>query len=62
MSARVDIAKQPQPTVPFMDDHLIYAAVLIVLALLAAGNTLGLGRTWAAIPLTQPSVAQVATA
>jgi thiosulfate dehydrogenase [quinone] large subunit len=36
-----------------MDDHLVYAAVLIVLALLGAGNTLGLGRTWAATPLVQ---------
>ena len=36
-----------------MDDHLIYAAVLIVLALLYAGNTLGLGRAWAATPLVR---------
>jgi thiosulfate dehydrogenase [quinone] large subunit len=40
-------------TNPILDDHLIYAAVLIVLALLGAGNTLGLGRAWAAIPLVQ---------
>jgi thiosulfate dehydrogenase [quinone] large subunit len=38
---------------PFMDDHLVYAAVLIVLALLGAGNTLGLGRAWAATPLVR---------
>jgi thiosulfate dehydrogenase [quinone] large subunit len=38
---------------PFMDDHLIYAAVLIVLALLGAGNTVGLGRAWAATPLVR---------
>jgi thiosulfate dehydrogenase [quinone] large subunit len=37
----------------FMDDHLIYAAVLIVLALLGAGTTLGLGRWWAATPLVR---------
>jgi len=43
----------PPTTNPILDDHLIYAAVLIVLALLAAGNTLGLGRAWAAIPLVQ---------
>jgi thiosulfate dehydrogenase [quinone] large subunit len=36
-----------------MDDHLIYAAVLIVLALLGAGDTLGLGRRWAAVPLVR---------
>jgi thiosulfate dehydrogenase [quinone] large subunit len=43
----------PPASNPFMDDHLVYAAVLIVLALLGAGNTLGLGRTWAATPLVQ---------
>jgi thiosulfate dehydrogenase [quinone] large subunit len=43
----------PPTTNPILDDHLIYAAILIVLALLAAGNTLGLGRAWAAIPLVQ---------
>jgi thiosulfate dehydrogenase [quinone] large subunit len=43
----------PPATNPFMDDHLVYAAILIVLALLGAGNTLGLGRVWAATPLVQ---------
>ena len=43
----------PPDNNPFMDDHLIYAAVLILLALLGAGNTLGLGRAWAALPLVQ---------
>ncbi|MFB9451867.1 DoxX family protein [Dactylosporangium vinaceum] len=38
---------------PFLDEHLVYAAVLIVLALLGAGNTLGLGRTWTALPLVR---------
>ena len=37
----------------FMDDHLIYAGVLVLLALLGAGNTLGLGRVWAATPLVR---------
>jgi len=32
---------------PFMDDHLVYAMVLIGLALAHAGDTLGLGRQWA---------------
>ena len=41
----------PPASNPFMDEHLIYAAVLIVLALLGAGNTLGLGRMWARTPL-----------
>lgn len=43
----------PPTTNPILDDHLVYAAVLIVLALLAAGSTFGLGRTWAAIPVVQ---------
>jgi thiosulfate dehydrogenase [quinone] large subunit len=43
----------PPTTNPILDDHLINAAILIVLALLAAGHTLGLGRAWSAIPLVQ---------
>ncbi|GAA0711611.1 DoxX family membrane protein [Dactylosporangium roseum] len=38
---------------PFMDEHLVYAAVLVVLALLGAGNTFGAGRAWAALPLVR---------
>ncbi|WP_416975006.1 hypothetical protein [Streptomyces sp. 4F14] len=34
-------------TNPFADYHLIYAIVLIVLAVAAAGDALGLGRRWA---------------
>lgn len=36
----------PPATNPFMDDHLIYALVLIALALMGAGRTLGLGQMW----------------
>jgi thiosulfate dehydrogenase [quinone] large subunit len=43
----------PPANNPFMDDHLVYAAVLVVLALLGAGNVLGLGRRWAATPLVR---------
>jgi len=43
----------PPASNPIMDEHLIYAAVLIVLALLGAGNTFGLGRAWSATPLVQ---------
>jgi thiosulfate dehydrogenase [quinone] large subunit len=43
----------PPATNPFMDDHLVYAAVLILLALLGAGNTWGLGRQWAATSLVR---------
>ena len=35
----------PQDDV-FMDNHIIYALVLVGLALVGAGNTLGLGRWW----------------
>ena len=37
----------------FMDDHLIYAAVLTGLALVGAGNTFGLGRAWANLPIVR---------
>jgi thiosulfate dehydrogenase [quinone] large subunit len=43
----------PPANNPFMDDHLVYAAVLAVLALTGAGDTLGLGRLWARVPLVQ---------
>lgn len=43
----------PPDTNPFMDDHLVYAAVLILLALLGAGTTWGLGRRWAATSLVR---------
>jgi len=36
-----------------MDDHLVYAGVLVVLALTAAGDTLGLGRIWGRLPLVR---------
>jgi thiosulfate dehydrogenase [quinone] large subunit len=37
----------PPENNPFMDEHLINAAVLVGLALFGAGATLGLGRMWA---------------
>ncbi|MFF5289817.1 DoxX family protein [Paractinoplanes globisporus] len=43
----------PPASNPFLDDHLIYAAILIVLALLGAGDTLGLGRAWSSLPLVR---------
>ncbi|AXO34779.1 hypothetical protein [Micromonospora sp. B006] len=43
----------PPANNPFMDDHLIYAGLLAGLALVGAGNTLGLGRIWAKLPLVQ---------
>ena len=43
----------PPANNPFMDDHLIYALVLVVLALASAGRTLGLGKVWERIPLVE---------
>ncbi|QNP68288.1 hypothetical protein IAG44_01585 [Streptomyces roseirectus] len=40
-------------TNPFADYHLVYAVVLIVLAVVAAGDALGLGRLWARLPLVR---------
>jgi thiosulfate dehydrogenase [quinone] large subunit len=37
----------------FMDDHLIYAMVLAMLALTGAGATLGLGAWWQHQPLVR---------
>lgn len=37
----------------FMDDHLVYAAVLVLLALLQAGDTFGLGRAWSETALVR---------
>lgn len=36
----------PIATNPFLDDHLVYAGVLVGLALMHAGDTLGLGKAW----------------
>lgn len=44
-------ASIPLENNPFMDDHLIYAMVAIGLAAQKAGDTGGLGRTWAAMPV-----------
>ncbi len=40
-------------TNPFVDYHVIYAVALIVLAATAAGNTLGIGRLWARLPIVR---------
>jgi thiosulfate dehydrogenase [quinone] large subunit len=43
----------PPPNNPFLDDHLIFAGLLVGLALVGAGDTLGLGKVWARMPLVQ---------
>ncbi|MFB2580475.1 DoxX family protein [Herbiconiux sp. P15] len=40
-------------TNPLVDYHIIYALVLIVLAVLSAGDTWGAGATWKRLPLVQ---------
>lgn len=46
-------AELPLDTNPFMDDHLVYAVVLIALALANAGDTLGIGAWWGRTPLVR---------
>ncbi len=43
----------PPASNPFMDDHLIYAMVLVALALVGAGRFLGLGQVWERLPIVQ---------
>ena len=43
----------PPANNPFMDDHLVYAMLLVILAAAGAGTTLGLGTTWGRIPLVR---------
>lgn len=43
----------PPENNPVVDDHLVHAAILVVLALTAAGDTLGLGARWAKLPLVR---------
>ena len=40
-------------TNPIVDYHVIYALVLVLCATLLAGDTWGLGRRWARLPLVQ---------
>jgi thiosulfate dehydrogenase [quinone] large subunit len=40
----------PPANNPFMDDHIVYALMLGLLALIGAGRTFGLGRAWEKIP------------
>jgi thiosulfate dehydrogenase [quinone] large subunit len=43
----------PPANNPFMDDHLIYAMVLVALALVGAGRFFGLGQVWERLPIVQ---------
>jgi thiosulfate dehydrogenase [quinone] large subunit len=43
----------PPANNPFMDDHIIYALVLVLLAALGAGRFLGLGGAWERLAIVQ---------
>ena len=43
----------PPENNPFVDDHLIYAGVLVLLALTSAGDTLGLGKLWSRLSIVK---------
>jgi thiosulfate dehydrogenase [quinone] large subunit len=43
----------PPENNPFMDDHIVYALVLVALALTGAGRYFGLGRTWERLAIVQ---------
>ena len=44
---------QQGSTNPLIDYHVIYALVLIIVALTFAGDTWGLGKWWANLPVVQ---------
>lgn len=46
-------AALPVETNPFLDDHIVYAVAMIVLALGGAGRHLGFGRAWRDLPVVQ---------
>src|SRR4051812_47039125 len=43
----------PPANNPFMDDHLVYALVLIALALMGSGRFIGLGGAWERLAIVQ---------
>jgi thiosulfate dehydrogenase [quinone] large subunit len=46
-------ASLPPENNVFMDDHIIYAGLIVVLALTAAGDTWGFGKAWAKVPFVK---------
>jgi len=46
-------ASLPLENNPLLDDHLVYAVVLVALAIFGAGRVIGLGRQWERLPLVQ---------
>jgi thiosulfate dehydrogenase [quinone] large subunit len=51
------MASLPLENNPFMDDHLVYAMVLVLLAALRAGDTAGLGAQWRRLPVVRDHAA-----
>jgi thiosulfate dehydrogenase [quinone] large subunit len=51
------MASLPLDNNPFMDDHLVYAMVLVLLAALRAGDTAGLGAQWRTLPVVRDHTA-----
>jgi thiosulfate dehydrogenase [quinone] large subunit len=47
-------SRLPPTTNPFLDQHIIYVLVLIGLAALKAGDTLGLGKWWSKLVNNSP--------
>jgi thiosulfate dehydrogenase [quinone] large subunit len=48
-----DTGEPTMSTNPILDYHILYALVLIGLAIIAAGNTWGLGKTWTNLNLVK---------
>jgi thiosulfate dehydrogenase [quinone] large subunit len=48
-----DAGEPTRSTNPILDYHIVYALVLIALAVVAAGNAWGLGRRWAEFDLVK---------
>lgn len=46
-------AQTPAPTHPFLDEHIVYACVLVAFAFGQAGKFLGLGGAWQHLPFVQ---------
>jgi thiosulfate dehydrogenase (quinone) large subunit len=47
------MAVLPLENNPIVDDHIVYAMVLVGLATAGAGDTLGLGKAWKRLPLVR---------
>ena len=47
------MASLPITSNPFLDDHIIYALVIVALALLHLGDTLGLGAMWSRVGIVR---------